>query len=318
MWLRDIFRRRDKAALAAPRTALDEQLLRRLERLGLSAARELRGGLSGTHPSRRRLPAPTFSDHRPYSTGDDLRYVDWNAYARLDDLHLKLGEPEQDIGVTVLIDSSASMDWGSGDRNKLHYARLLAAMLGYVALANGDRLRVIPFGGQDNLPATAPWGPGSGRQRVVGLLRYLDGLIPGGTATPAARLRELMREQRGGYLVLISDLWHSPDLILGDSPALSPFHLPRWQVLMLQLLHPQELRPDLRGDVELVDSETGARLTLEAGRASLSAYAGAVDRWCDAVASACARRGITYARITTDMPLETAALPYLRTREVLR
>src|ERR671933_1419406 len=158
MWLRSIFRGRTRPAVVEAKTALDEQLLRRLERLALAASRGLRGGLSGAHPSRRRLPAPTFTDHRPYSTGDDLRYVDWNAYARLDNLHLKLGEAEQDVRVTLLVDCSASMDWGSGDSNKLHYARLLAAAMGYIALASGDRLKVVPFGAGAHT-ADLFWGP---------------------------------------------------------------------------------------------------------------------------------------------------------------
>src|SRR5918997_4698853 len=133
MWLRTIFRRRSSAG-AATTTPLDERFLRRLERLSLAASRQLRGGLSGVHPSRRHLPAPIFSDHRPYSTGDDLRYIDWNAYARLDHLHMKLGEVEQDVRVTLLLDCSESMNWGDGDRNKLHFTRLLAAAVGYIAL----------------------------------------------------------------------------------------------------------------------------------------------------------------------------------------
>ena len=81
MWLRTIFRRRSNAAPAVVATPLDEQLLRRLERLALNAARGLRGGLIGSHSSRRQLPAPIFTDHRTYTTGDDIRYVDWIVYA---------------------------------------------------------------------------------------------------------------------------------------------------------------------------------------------------------------------------------------------
>lgn len=317
MWLRSIFRPRAKPRPVQAQTALDERLLRRLERLSLVARRELRGGLSGLHPSRRRLPAPTFSDHRPYTRGDDLRYVDWNAYARLDDLHLKLGEAEHDIRVNLLVDCSASMDWGAGDTHKLHYARLLAAAAGYVALANGDRLRVLPFSGPVEQNAR-PWGPGSGRQRAAGLLQYLGGLAAGGTATAPARLGTLAREESGGLLVVLSDLWHSEAIVSGDDALLAPFQLPRWQVLLLHLLHPDELRPQLHGDVELVDSETGQRLTLEANTAAMDAYSAAVEARCRNIADVCARRRFSYSRITTDMPLERAALPYLKLREVLR
>ena len=317
MWLRGIFRRRTRPAVVEARTALDEQLLRRLERLTLAASRGLRSGLSGAHPSRRRLPAPTFTDHRPYSAGDDLRYVDWNAYARLDDLHLKLGEAEQDVRVTLLVDCSTSMDWGTGDSNKLHYARLLAAAIGYIALASGDRLQVIAFGAGTQT-TSVPWGPGSGRQRAAGLLRYLDGLQATGTMTTGERLRELARTERGGLLVVLSDLWHNASLFEGQAAALNYFQLPRWQVLLLHTLHPEELRPPSMGDVELIDSETGARLALQTGRDGVDEYIAAVERWCGQIHDACGRRGGAYARVTTGMQIERAVLPYLEAREVLR
>ena len=227
MWLSTIFRRRTSKAGAEGqrgrgaegrgRTPLDERLLRRLERLALSASRSLAGGMSGVHPSRRRLPAPTFTDYRPYTSGDDPRYVDWNAYARLDHLQIKLGETEQDVRVYVLVDCSASMDWGEGDTNKLHSARLLAAALGYVALASGDRLEVIPMGGTEGqrgrraegLGRHATWGPASGRQRGASLLQYLQRLEAGGASSLGSVLAQLARERRPGLLVIASDFWHT-------------------------------------------------------------------------------------------------------------
>jgi uncharacterized protein (DUF58 family) len=317
MWLRTIFRRRSRAPEQAKQTALNETLLRRLERLTLATARGLPGGLSGEHPSRRRLPAPTVSDHRPYSAGDDLRYVDWHAYARLDHLHLKLGEAEQDVRVSLLIDCSASMDWGEGDLNKLHYARLLAATIGYLALASGDHLQVLPFGSTTPAPGMGQWGPASGRTRAVDLLQFIQQLAPGGDE-PAVRVIERLARRpmgmRQGLLVVVSDLLHNDEW----QAALATFTPPRWQILMLHLLHPGELRPELQGDVELLDSETGAQLTAELNTAAIDRYSAEVERWCDQLAKRFAKRGIHYARLTTDLPLERGAIPYLRTREVLR
>lgn len=310
MWLRTIFRRRNSPAKSPSQTVLDEQFLRRLERLSLVTARSLPGGLSGEHSSRRRLPAPTFSDHRPYSTGDDLRYVDWNAYARLDHLHLKLGEAEQDIRVSLLLDCSASMEWGSGDQNKLHFARLLAAAIGYIALANGDHLQVVPFGA-GNQPL---WGPGSGRRRTTSLLQFLEGLRSGGERNITAALEEVARQPRGGLLVIASDLLHSETL----QAALTSFHPPRWQVLVLHLLHPEELRPALQGDLELVDSETGARVASQIDRPALERYAAAVEQWRQQLARTFGRREIAYVGLTTDTPVERAAIPFLRARGALR
>lgn len=318
MWLRTIFRRNNNTPAAEPQTALDEQLLRRLERLVLATARTLPGGLSGEHASRRRMPAPTFSDHRPYSTGDDLRYIDWNAYARLDHLHLKIGEAEQDVRVTVLLDCSASMDWGEGDYNKLHFARLITSAIGYIALSTGDHLQVLPFGGEQ----PAAWGPASSRQRAANLLLYLRRLTSAGTTNATDLLTRLARGlagprdagPRGGLLIIISDLLHNQDL----QSALRNFQPPRWQVLVLHVLHPYELQPDITGDIDLEDSETAARLPLLADARSLATYEAAVQRWCDEIESACVRHDQMYARLTTDMSVEQAALPYLRQRKVLR
>ncbi len=309
MWLRTIFRRRASAAKATA-TPLDERMLRRLERLAVNASRGLRGGLAGTHRSMRRLPAQTVTDHRPYASGDDLRYLDWNAYGRHDDLHLKLGESEQDVRLTLVIDCSASMDWGEGDLNKLHYARMLAAAIGYIALSNGDRLEVVPFG----LTEPGAWGPASGRGQIVRLMSYLETLRAGGGATAADLLRRIARRRQRGLVVVVSDLWHTSAL----QEALAVFEPPRWQVLLLHLLHPDELRPPWSGELELEDSESGERLELHADARGFEQYGTAVQRWREELALACGRRNMAYAPLMSDMVLERAAVPYLKLRQVLR
>ena len=256
------------------------------------------------------MPAQTVTDHRPYASGDDLRYLDWNAYGRHEDLHLKLGEAEQDVRITVVVDCSASMDWGEGDLNKLHYARLLAAAIGYIGLANGDRVEVVPAGGA----SAEGWGPGSGRRRAVELLRYLQSLQAGGGATAEAALERIARGQQPGLVVVVSDLWHNRGL----QQALAVLQPPRWQVLLLHLLHPEELRPSWSGDVELEDSESGERLELFADGRGIDDYAAAVQAWREELASTAARRNMVYAALMTDMPLERAAVPYLKLRQVLR
>ncbi len=309
MWFRTIFRRRASAAKAAA-TPLDEQMLRRLERLAINASRGLRGGLAGTHRSMRRMPAQTITDHRPYASGDDLRHLDWNAYGRHEDLHLKLGESEQDIRLTLVVDCSTSMDWGEGDLNKLHYARLLTAMIGYISLANGDRLEVVPFGHT----SASTWGPAGGRGQIVGLMSYLQTLRAGGGATATEILQRIARRQQRGLVVVVSDLWHNSAI----QQALAVFEPPRWQVLLLHLLHPDELHPSWSGELELEDSESGARLELYAAGRELEEYGAAVQRWREELALACGRRSMAYAPLTSDMALERAAVPYLKLRQVLR
>lgn len=307
MWWKTISRQRAKPQ--AQPTVFDEAFLRRLERLALHASRTLRGGLSGTHPSQRRLPAPTFSDHRPYAASDDLRYVDWNAYARQDNLFVKLGETEQDVPVHLVLDRSASMDYGIGDANKLQYGKQLLAALGYIALANNDKLHATTA---DTALAT-PWGPAHSTQRAPDLLRYAAAITPGTRGALQAALETYTRARTGGLLVVVSDGW-----ALGDLPTvLRVTAPPRWQLLLLHLLHRDELEPQLHGNIELEDSETAERRSLLIDDRLLEQYQARVTEWYRTLESTCRQRGAAYTRIVTDMPLEQAVIPYLRQRQVI-
>ncbi len=308
MWWKTTFRRGHSTPVAG-QTALDEAFLRRLERLSLNASRMLRGGLSGVHPSTRRLPAPTFSDHRSYSTSDDLRYVDWNAYGRQEELFVKLGETEQDVPVHLLLDRSRSMDYGTGDAHKLHYGRMLLAALGYLALSGGDQLTATAFDGI----AQPVFGPHRSKVAGLSLLRYASGIVPGAESRIETTIQQYTRPRSGGLAVVISDLWTVGDV----ERVLRLAQPPRWQVLLLHLLHPHELEPALRGEVELEDSEQGDYITLNADAATLGRYHERLNQWCGAIDRACQRRGASYARISTDMPVERAVIPFLRQRQVL-
>lgn len=328
MWFRNIFRAKQSgngvrqrvvqnlrrpnasAARAANDALFDESFLRRLERLSLQAQRTLRGNPSGgQHPSRWQLPASVFSDHRPYSSGDDLRYVDWNAYARHGHILLKLGEAEQDVNIHLLLDCSRSMAWGQPP--KFRSAQRLAAALGYLALAHSDRLNIVPFGAA----ALRPFGPAQGKGRLVELLRYIEA-IPAQQQTDLSRVlkQHARAHSRGGLLVLLSDLLTSDGLAEG----LRELQPPRWQVLVIHLLDPRELRPDLQGPLELEDSETGQRLELTLDNDILAAYQRNMTAWQERIAGICARRGAAYARIMTNWPLEEKVVPYLRARQLLK
>jgi uncharacterized protein (DUF58 family) len=278
--------------------------------LSLHANRTLRGGLSGAHPSLRRLPAPTFSDHRPYATSDDLRYVDWNAYARQESLFVKLGETEQDVPVHLVLDRSASMDYGTGDTHKLHYGRMLLAALGYIALAHGDRLQATTA----DTDTSVLFGPAHNKQRATEWLRYVASIRPSARGTLQSALETYIRPRSGGLLVILSDLWALGDL----QHLLRATASPRWQVLLLQVLHRDELEPQLNGNLELEDSESNERLSFSIDDALLDRYHARVADWCHTLETDCRRYGATYTRIVTDMPLEQAVVPYLRQRQVLK
>lgn len=285
----------------------DAAFLRRLDRLMLQTDRRLRGESIGQRPSWRRLPASDFREHRQYLPGDDLRHVDWNASARSEHVFVKLGEQPKDATVHLLLDSTASMQWGTP--SKLWAARRLAAALGFIALNFGDRLQV-----SDLSAAAAPFGPKLGKGHVPGLLRFLRELPAARTANLAEAARgHAARNARGGYAVLISDLQG-----LGDLPALlGGFPMPAWQVLVLHLLHPAELDPALRGEIELVDSETGERANFDVDAEALERYRAFVAEWCERHEQTCRAHRATYARVLADWPIEQAVVPFLRRRGIV-
>jgi uncharacterized protein (DUF58 family) len=302
MWFKGIFNRKTSVDPAA---LFDEAFLRRLERMGLQAQRTLRGHpAGGEHLSLNRLPTAIFSDHRPYSPGDDFRHIDWNAYAHHQEIVVKLGEVEQSVGVHVLLDVSRSMV------PKLRAAQRLAAALGYLALAHNDRLSVVPFG----VAPQPAFGPTQGKGRLIEMMKFIERLRPD---QPTALARALMTyarsHERGGLLVICSDLL-APE---GLEQALRALPPPRWQTLVLHLLDQRELRPDLSGPIELEDAETGQRLPITLDAATLAAYRRNVAEWQERMAATCARRGATYAQVLAHWPLEQQVVPYLRARRIL-
>lgn len=309
MWFKNIFHRRNDNVSSQEEPLFDERFLRRLERLSLQAQRTLRGHPArGEHLSRHLLPSSIFSDHRPYAHGDDLRHVDWNAYARHNTMLIKLGEAEQDVDVHLLLDVSRSMAWGKPP--KLRVVQQLAGALGYLSLAHSDRVFVAPFGES----TVKPFGPAQGKGRVMEMLRYIETITTQQQTSLHTVLDQYGRgNQRGGLLVLCSDLLSEQSL----GEGLARLVPPRWQVLILHVIDRQEVEPAFDGSLELMDSETGRRLPVTFEPAIVNAYRQNVADWMERMALVSARRGAAYARVFTDMPLEHKVVPYLRTRRWL-
>jgi uncharacterized protein (DUF58 family) len=290
-----------------PTSLTDAAFLRTLDRLALQTQRRLRGDNIGQRSSFRRLPAGDFREHRVYQPGDDLRHVDWNASARAEHVFIKMGEQTKEATIHLLLDSSASMQWGTP--SKLWAGRRLAAALGYIALNYGDRLLV------DDVASSAPtFGPKLGKAHVPVLLRHLRELpLQHQADLPASASLYARSHPRGGYLILISDLADVTDL----GAALRHWRAPTWQVLVVHLLHPAELKPTLRGEIELQDAETSERANYDVDAHALERYHAFVGEWCAGLERACLEHGASYARVLADAPLENAVLPFLRRRGVI-
>lgn len=229
----------------------DEGFLSRLESLSLLARKIQRGSQRAERRSVQRGASIEFAEYRPFVNGDDWRYIDWNAFARWRQLVMKLFIEEEDLQVHLLLDCSASMNWGAPV--KFDYARQVVAGLAYLALANLDRAAIAPLGG----PALPALPPGRGKHRFLHMLRYLAACE---TSVRPVRLADEVRHwtatrPRRGFVVWVSDLW-------GGDPedafkALDRLRHARHEVAVIQIRDPAEAEAGPVGEYELEDCETG-------------------------------------------------------------
>ena len=289
-------------------TVFDEGFLRQLERLGVLMKQPVRGGLKGGRRSVKRGQSVEFADYRDYSLGDDLRQLDWNVYARLEKLFVKLFIEEEDVTITFLLDASPSMAFGRPQ--KLLFAKRAAAALGYIALASEDRVVVSALAGR----TARRQGGLRGSGRVFRLLANLSSIQPGeGPTDLLAAARHAAAMLRGrGVVVLISDLLDpASERVIRELAATGS------ELIVLHTLSPDELDPALEGDRRLVDSETGEGIDVTVDLATLDDYRARLAAWQDAFAELAARRRAAYVPLSTDVPLADLVFAELRRRRVV-
>jgi uncharacterized protein (DUF58 family) len=293
-------------------TLFDEKTLRKLDRLALVASQVRAGQIKGDRRSTKRGTSIEFADYRDYVRGDDLRRVDWNVYARLERPFIKLLEEEEDLAVHLLLDASRSMDYGAEDGHKFRYAQRLAAALGYVALAAGDRLTLTVLRGEG---VAAQYGPARGRGHTLRLLDFLANLeSDGATGLDAALRNYALGARRPGLAFVISDLF-SPS---GYRDGIGQLQGRGYEVSLLHLLSPDEIDPPLAGDLRLIDSETGdpQDVTLDGGLRDL--YRRRVSAWRDEIADYCLKRRVNYIPVTTSVAWDELVLFHLRRRGLVK
>jgi len=294
--------------MSATDPILDGTFLKKLERLSLATRRPFAGQMKGEKRSVKRGSSIEFADYREYALGDDLRYVDWNMAARSDKLFLKLFVEEEDLYLALLIDSSKSMDYGEPD--KLRYAVRLAAALGYIGLVNYDRVSVQPYAAT----LARPLPTQRGRAGVPPFFAYLEGLRAGGPTGFAAALHRFASASRSkGVAVVLSDLFDSE-----WQAGLKSLLARGFQVAVLHLLSEEEITPTLRGDLRIIDSETGESKEMSVNPQLLARYRETFDAFCAEAEGFCHRYGIDYLRASTAMPFEEIVLHYLRRSGLLR
>lgn len=272
---------------------LDASFVRELEALRRRLEIRARSGDAGERAAFRRGGSAEFREHRPYAPGDDLRRIDWLAYARTGTPVVKTFRAEEDVVLRVMVDVSASMEHGG----KLEVARKLAAALGYMALASSERAQVVAAGeGLSRMPT-----PSRGRAGLVPFLRELDGLAAQGRTNLAKAIDDLVRRSaRPGLLVLLSDFFDGGPVLDALGRARAAGH----DLALVQVLAKDELEPAWEGDFALEDAETGALVDLTLDATALEAYAARLAGLFEELRASAKRLGAAYVRARTDEPLE--------------
>jgi uncharacterized protein (DUF58 family) len=282
---------------------LSADFLVQLERLSLLSRRSFRGRVKGERRSPRKGISVEFSDYRQYGVGDDLRYVDWNVYARLDRLYLKLFVDEEDLCLHLLLDASASM--GFGEPSKLEHTAKLAGALGFVGLVGLERVGV----GVVRERMAEGFSPARGRSQVLPLMDFVGRLRAGGaTSLNDGLAAYALRSREAGLAVLISDLMDPTGYERGLKALLER----RFDVHVIHVLAPEEMNPGFGGDLRLLDAETDELRDLTLDGEALRAYQARLRDFLDRAEQFCRGNEITYHRVVTDTPVEEFMLRQLK------
>jgi uncharacterized protein (DUF58 family) len=286
-----------------PETFFDTDFLRKLERLHLVAKRLSFAGAKGEHAAARKGFSLEFSDYRRYQRGDDLRYVDWNIYRRLERLLLKVFTSEEEMNIYLLVDTSRSM--AEGAPVKLDYAKKVAAALGYIGLKNLDRVGGAAFSARLHAPLTL----GRGRKQILSLFRFLAGLSASGETNLRAAAHSLTNLfPQPGFVVIVSDLFDPA----GWRAALEELAVKRYQIRVIHVIDAREAEPEARGDIALVDVEGGRERKLFLDAELARRYRLELAGYFKEIETLCTGRGIDYLRTSTAVPFDEFVLQTLR------
>ncbi len=280
---------------AHPTRLLDAEFVRELEVLRRRMEIRARSGAAGEHLAKRRGGSAEFHEHRAYEPGDDMRRIDWAAYARSGEPVIKVFRAEEDIVARLLCDASASLQFG--DPPKIDVVRKLAAAIGYMTLAGAERAQLIVTAGG----ATKDHLPSRGRGGLATLLRQLDSIETRGTTDMTRAIEAVIRRsRRAGLLVVLSDFFDRGPLLSALSRAAARGH----DVVLVQVVAPEEEDPNYEGDWLLEDAETGETLELTMDPAAIDAYIQRYTGLCEELRAWAKRHGATYVRARTDDSLE--------------
>lgn len=287
----------------------DPLVLAKIANMSLRARHVVEGLLSGLHESPYRGYSVEFAEHREYVPGDEIRHIDWKAYGKFDRYFIKEYEEETNLRAYLLVDASASMDYGADGLSKFDYSCYLAASLAYLMLHQGDDVGLVTFGSrvQRYIP------PRSGLQHMRALASHLDATRPEGETHLDQVLRELAGKlTRRGMIILISDLFDEPDAVMR---ALRYFRHRRNEVVVLHILDRNELEFPFQRLTVFEDIEHSDLRLLSDPRTIRAAYMQQMEAFLAEYQRACRRQAIDYSLFPTTTPLDVALTRFLARRQ---
>lgn len=291
---------------------IDSVLMAKLDQVDVMSRKIFAGKLQGERRSKKKGVSVEFADYRQYAHGDDLRFVDWNVYARLDKLFIKMFMEEEDLSLVLAIDTSRSMDWGNP--SKFVFCQRLAMALGYIGLVNHNRVSLFAFSEEGLRPL--PNLRGLRRTQEMG--SWLLKLEPGGSSNFDDSMRGLALTRQGkGVMVVLSDFMFKE----GYDKGLRYLGGGGFDTFCIQTLSPEEIDPGkagLTGDLRLTDIEDDDIAEVTVSPALLKRYKENLDAYCGKLRDFCVRRGMMHITIDTATDLSALLLDYLRKRGLLR
>lgn len=292
-----------------PDELLDPAFMNKLDQLALVSRKIFAGKMRGERLTKRRGESVEFADYRSYVVGDDLRFLDWNIYARLDQLFVKLFLQEEDLHVSVLLDMSKSMDWG--EPGKWLYARRIAAAIAYIGLINFDRVSLYGYANGLRGQITGV----RGRHLMFKLIGFLTNLTcEGASNLPEAGKQFAIRHPQPGIVLVLSDFFEKPGYEEGMRYLLGR----NYDLYAVQILSPEEIDPRIVGDLRLTDVEDDDVAEVTVSRALINRYKQNLQAYCEQLREYCTRRGISYLFTSTEVPFDQIVLSYFRRRGLLK
>lgn len=271
----------------------DTEFLKKLDTIAINVRMLMSQGGGGNRKSRSKGSSVEFSDFREYAMGDDFRRIDWNAYGRFDKLFVKLFMEEQEAMINIFVDSSRSMDFGSPKKSEL--ALKLAGILAFLALNNLDRVCINSLT-KDSFKQSAAVTGRSMFDRCIG---FLEGISFGGETDLNAAVKKKDIRSRG-MAVIISDFF-SPG---GIEEAIKYLLYKKQDVFLIHVLSPEELNPDLEGQVRLLDAETGKVMDVAVTPALLKQYHQKLNEFNNDIREFCSRMGAAYIQVSSADSIE--------------